>query len=121
MKVLVCGGRDYNDDEAVFQALAAIHSEKPIRVLIQGGATGADWCAKVWAEHYGIHVAEIRAQWKKYGNGAGPLRNAAMLVLQPDLVVAFPGGRGTESMCGLAEKAGIPVKRLPLSDGGSRE
>jgi UDP-N-acetylmuramoylalanine-D-glutamate ligase len=32
---------------------------------------------------------------------------------KPDLVVAFPGGAGTENMVSLATKAGIEVIRSP--------
>ena len=31
---------------------------------------------------------------------------------KPDLVIAFPGGRGTEDMVTRAERAGIPVRRV---------
>jgi UDP-N-acetylmuramoylalanine-D-glutamate ligase len=31
---------------------------------------------------------------------------------KPDLVVAFPGGRGTENMVKQAEAAGVPVKKV---------
>ena len=32
----------------------------------------------------------------------------------PDLVIAFPGGRGTENMIKQAEAAGIPVRRITV-------
>jgi ABC-type Fe3+-hydroxamate transport system substrate-binding protein len=31
---------------------------------------------------------------------------------KPDLVVAFPGGRGTANMIEQAEQAGVPVRRI---------
>jgi hypothetical protein len=50
------------------------------------------------------------AQWDRYGEAAGPIRNAWMLEFgKPDLVVAFPGGRGTADMISKARKAGIEV------------
>jgi ABC-type Fe3+-hydroxamate transport system substrate-binding protein len=36
-----------------------------------------------------------------------------MLRLRPDLVVAFPGGRGTADMVAAATDAGIPVRIVP--------
>lgn len=46
-------------------------------------------------------------------NAAGPIRNQHMLDIgKPDVVLAFPGGRGTEDMIRRAEKAGVPVKRI---------
>ncbi len=32
--------------------------------------------------------------------------------LTPDLVIAFPGGKGTADMVARAEKAGVPVQRV---------
>lgn len=110
MKVLVCGGRDYHRPAQVWSALDRIHIERPIAALMQGGAPGADTLAKEWA----VSKPEIqrficRADWKKHGRGAGPIRNARMLEWQPDLVVAFPGGAGTANMVGLARAAGVEV------------
>jgi hypothetical protein len=54
MRVLVCGGRDYGQDEVeeqrLFEALDALHTTEPIELLIQGGARGADTMARLWAE-----------------------------------------------------------------------
>lgn len=80
-----------------------------IDLVISGGAAGADTLAIAWAEARGIHYAEVPALWSFYKRSAGMLRNKAMMFLQPDLVVAFPGGRGTQGMVDLAKRAGIPV------------
>ena len=51
------------------------------------------------------------ADWKRYGRGAGPARNQAMLVeFNPQLLVAFPGGKGTADMVRRAQKAGVRVE-----------
>lgn len=45
------------------------------------------------------------------GKAAGPIRNQRMLDEgKPDLVVAFPGGRGTADMVRRAKAAGVPVR-----------
>lgn len=102
MILLVCGGRDYQCRSKVFQTLTRIHARKPISVLIQGGAKGADSLAKEWAYEAGVHCAEVPALWHKMGDAAGPPRNDAMAKLRPDLVVAFPGGPGTRDMLNTA-------------------
>ena len=54
------------------------------------------------------------AEWKKHGKAAGPIRNRKMLQDgKPDLVLAFPGGRGTANMVELATDAGIRVMHVP--------
>lgn len=114
MRVLVCGGRDYQDFGHIFDVLTALHKETPVDCLIEGGALGADEWAAVWAGMAGIRQRlKFPADWATHSRAAGPLRNQRMIDEgEPDLVVAFPGGRGTADMVRRAEKAGIPVKRF---------
>ena len=110
MKVLVTGGRDYADKLRVWAALHEIEADTPISHLIEGGATGADAHARSWAlSTNGVQSVQCPANWGRYGAAAGPRRNAAMLGLSPDLVMAFPGGRGTASMVRLAKASGFKV------------
>lgn len=84
-----------------------------IDLVVHGGCRGADQGADDWAKSENIPVIARRADWKKHGNAAGPIRNREMLEIhRPDYVVALPGGRGTENMIRLAESAGVPVIRL---------
>jgi hypothetical protein len=83
--------------------------ERP-RVVIEGGAAGADRWARSWARLRAIDVETYEAQWARDGRAAGPIRNQAMLINgRPDLVVAFPGGRGTADMVRRAKAAGVRV------------
>jgi len=109
MKVLVCGGRDFTDDAFLFRALDAAHARIPFSIVIHGGAKGADHYSELWAIARGIHYARVPALWDALGRSAGPKRNEAMLLLAPDVVVAFPGGRGTAHMIRIATEAGIKV------------
>lgn len=104
MRVLVCGGREYQGDVSCLAHL-------PIDVLIHGGCRGADLQAAAWAKSRGIHRARVDALWDYYGKSAGFRRNEAMLLLQPEYCVAFPGGKGTQSMIDLCLRASLPVWR----------
>mgnify|MGYP005867213267 CR=1 FL=1 len=111
-RVLVCGGRDYADIDRMYQILDSI----AIDDIISGHARGADQLAEVYAEGRDINVTIFPAEWNKHGRAAGFIRNKQMLDEgQPDLVVAFPGGRGTANMVDLAKKAGVSV--LEVSGG----
>lgn len=113
MRVLVCGGRDYNDWQRVAAELERIHDEKPVSIIIHGGATGADSLASWWAKAMDVPEITYHADWITYGKAAGPRRNQLMLDGgKPDLVVAFPGGRGTADMVRRAEEAGVKVMRV---------
>lgn len=104
--VLVCGGRHYSDSVKVFGALDAVN----IRKVIHGGANGADQIARQWATVRGVECVEYVADWKRHGRAAGPVRNQQMLDDgKPDLVMAFPGGRGTSDMVRRARLAGVVV------------
>lgn len=112
MKLLVCGGRDFSDFDYACSVLDRFHAKYPVDIVIQGGQRGADMIAHDWAHSRAIHSATVMAQWNYHRRAAGPLRNAAMLMLGPDAVLAFPGGPGTAGMCRLAEAAGIKVWKI---------
>lgn len=119
--MLVCGGRDYGDVARLNTALEALHGRRRITMVIEGGAWGADRLASAWAQQHGIEVRTFPADWEKHGKSAGHRRNRQMLLEGlPNLVVAFPGGRGTANMIENARKEGVKVwqpyaLRLPKS------
>jgi len=110
--VLVCGGRDYFDRRVVFRTLAKLHADTPFLALCHGGAPGADRLAGDWAQSKGIPVTVIKAQWAIYRASAGPIRNEQLIQLHPSLVVAFPGGTGTQDMVMRAVARHVPVLRI---------
>ena len=106
-KAIVCGGRNFLDKSLLFATL----DELDVRHVIEGGATGADALAREWAQQRFRPFTEYPANWMAQGRGAGPRRNAAMLEENPDAVVAFPGGRGTDHIIALAAGRGVPIVR----------
>ncbi|MDR5172979.1 DUF2493 domain-containing protein [Methylobacillus flagellatus] len=113
MRVLVCGGREFSDREMCDRTLYQLHIETPITLLIEGGARGADSFAWSWAQSRNLQTKSFPADWNKHGKAAGPIRNQRMLDEgRPDLVLAFPGGRGTADMIRRAEAAGVKVVRV---------
>ena len=114
MRVLVTGGRDYSDAGLVNAALDKFQQDFGVTVLIHGAATGADTLAANWAAANAIPQLPFkvtRDDWNRLGRRAGPLRNQEMLLKgRPNVVLAFPGGRGTSNMVSLAKAAGVPVE-----------
>jgi len=113
VRVLVCGGRYWNDAEAIRRELVALGPS--VECVIHGGADGADTLAGRVAAELGIPVRVFRAEWDRYGRAAGPIRNTRMLDEgQPDLVLAFHAdlsrSRGTADMVAKARARGIPVR-----------
>lgn len=114
MIVLVCGGRDFDDEELLFSTLDDLSkNECTITDIISGGARGADALAERWATLRGVARTTYPAQWKMQGKGAGMIRNLRMLVEgKPHLVVAFPGGKGTHNMTVVAMQHGVEVREI---------
>jgi YspA, cpYpsA-related SLOG family len=106
LRAIVCGGRDYHDRRHLAETLDSIG----ITDLAHGAARGVDALAHDWAWHRGVAVTAYPADWEKHGRAAGVLRNQQMLdEFHPDLVIAFPGGRGTADMVRRATAANVQV------------
>lgn len=113
MRLAVCGGRNFKNWKLLEMTLNIVYKTYNIKCLIHGGATGADRMAGHWADQRNIPTLPIPADWKGNGRSAGPKRNSEIIrVGRPDLLIAFPGGKGTADMIKKAERAGIPIERV---------
>jgi hypothetical protein len=126
IRLLVCGGRDFNDTGLAHRALSRIHDEFHIKLLIHGDAHGADRICGAWARASGIPVLPYPADWDDlshpdalikcrkdgtpYDARAGIRRNGWMLEEgRPHMLLALPGGTGTADMTRKAFHAGIKI------------
>ena len=118
MRVVVTGGRGYADKKRLHAVLDKI----TITVLAQGGASGADALAAAYTLQRGLPCTTFKADWKQHGKAAGPIRNREMLTtFAPDIVVAFPGGAGTQNCITIAKSLGIPVLEVTPTEVGAIE
>lgn len=110
MKIIVCGGRNYTSRHRVKSALDWLNSVVDITVVATGESTFADVYAEAWAKENYCELDVYKADWETYGTKARLRRNVHMLdSVEPDMVVVFPGDRGTEHMCKIAIEAGYTV------------
>lgn len=127
MRILVCGGRNFNDRDKLVRVLDKFCEDRELNTpidkrppcgnympenvtIIAGKARGADTMAAEWAVVNWTGLEEYPADWNKYGKAAGYIRNKQMLDEgKPDVVIAFPGGAGTKMMCKIAREAGVEV------------
>jgi hypothetical protein len=128
VRLLVFGSRTWEDRDAVnvvlsgFAELVMGFADADGLVIIEGGAPGADRFAGVWADARGLPDdlhERYAADWDRYGDAAGPVRNARMLAEgKPDRAVGFvdgllpdgrPNSRGSRDMYDRLVKAGIPI------------
>ncbi len=107
-RVLICGSQTWADMATIAKRVGELPDKS---VVIHGGANGADQLAGQAAQLRGLHTAVVRPLWSHFKGGAGHIRNAVMLDLEPDLVIAFslgtPGSQGTIDG---ARRRGIPVE-----------
>jgi hypothetical protein len=116
MKLLVCGGRDYQDRDTIYWWLNLLNPSEIVHgaCKVSGrseGFDGADGFADEWALAHGITLNRHPADWTKHGKSAGPKRNREMLDRHPDvdMVIGFGGDKGTRNMLGLAQRCSLPT------------
>ncbi len=100
--VVVAGGREYENYPELTQKLDRIISELNLPPgmninIVSGGAKGADTLAEKYAQEKGYGLQVFPADWENLGLSAGMQRNRQMAEVG-DVLVAFPGGTGTENM-----------------------
>lgn len=116
MIVLACGSRGWTDLATIHRRIGEL---PPDSIVIHGGARGADELAGLAAHAHGFNDAVVRPLWDLHGKSAGRKRNAAMLDLRPDRVIAFSlGTPGTASTIRMARERGIPVEVVGSADQG---
>ena len=122
MRILSTGGRDWDDIDAIRDAimLATIGVSKRQVFVVHGAARGADTIADQIARGLGMIPEPHPANWSEHHRAAGPIRNQQMVDLGADMCLAFlmPGSKGTADCIKRAEKAGIPVTVFNYKDGG---
>lgn len=89
--------------------------------IISGHASGADTLAERYAEDHGIPYIIFKPDWKRYGRGAGPIRNKAMIDYASEdnpVVIAFWNGesKGTRNMIDQGRKRGAIIHVIMCQD-----
>jgi uncharacterized membrane protein YoaK (UPF0700 family) len=112
MKVIAfTGSRGWTDVVPIVAVLDELDAQRT--VLVVGDARGVDGIVRASAQARGFFVAFVAARhyWRRYGRSAGMRRNAAMLALGVDEVIAFWDGAspGTRGMIVMAMAQSLPV------------
>lgn len=104
MKVAIIGSRNFTDYDKLEEIVISLCTQST-EYIITGDAKGADSMAEQYAQKFSIPVKVIKPDWKKYGRGAGVVRNRE-IVCEADLIIAFWDGKskGTSSGIKFAQK-----------------
>lgn len=113
-KVIVAGGRDFNDYELLKQTLDHILQKRlPDVEIVSGAAKGADSLGEKYAKENNLSLHRKPADWDAYGKSAGYRRNVEMADYADACVCFWDGkSKGTKHMIDLAEKKGIQVRAI---------
>lgn len=113
VKLIVAGGRDFDDYSLLCQVLRdqieAYPDDWEISI-VSGMARGTDSMAVAFAREHGAQLYEFPANWETHGKVAGFIRNQHMAEFG-DLLIAFWDGssRGTAHMIKSMEKLNKPT------------
>ena len=106
-KIAVVGSRDFDDYTLFESVMDDFLRDKGQVLFVSGGANGADKLAEEYAKVHDIEIIIYKAEWKRYGRGAGFVRNKKIWD-ESDMGIAFWDGKskGTQHSFKLAEKMG---------------
>ena len=115
-RVVIAGGQDFENTDAIFTALDRARDRVGDMVLLHGGSKkGCDHIAALWAKERGVPQVAFRPDFKTHNRAAPFKRNDDMLDLKPRAVIVFPGNGITENVAQKAELQRVPVWR-PVGD-----
>jgi hypothetical protein len=108
VKTIIAGSRDIEDYGWVCAAVE--ESGFTVTEVVSGGAHGVDHQGERWGHYRDIPVKVFPADWKKYGKGAGPVRNRQMADYAEALIAVWDGAsKGTENMIREAKARDLKV------------
>lgn len=125
VKIIIAGGRDFNNYEflkqSVFKVLydldkngicnTLLYCERILIEIISGNAKGADSLGEKFAEEFNYNLKKFPANWDLYGKKAGLIRNEQMAKYAKkddnySILIAFwdSMSRGTKHMIDTAKE-----------------
>lgn len=113
-RIIIAGGRDFNDYNLLKEKVDNLISEKRKThqiYIVSGKARGADSLGEKYANENGLNIVEFPADWDKHGKSAGYKRNLEMAE-NADALIAFWDGdsRGTKHMIDIAKEKNLPTR-----------
>ena len=100
---------NYKGTDINFQRVCDVIEELEVTEIVSGGATGADMFGEQCASVLHIPVKIFKADWNKYSQQAGLIRNIIMAEYA-DALLLFPGGTGSMHMRKTAMKNNLIIK-----------
>ena len=111
MKVIIAGGRDFDNYDLLCQKVDKILSRQSEIEIVSGTAKGADKLGERYATERGYPIKRFPADWGQYEKRAGYSRNEDMAEYS-DALIAFWNNKskGTKHMIDIAKQEGLLVR-----------
>ncbi len=103
MRVIICGGRDYQPTEREKSLVKLLLVDLKASKIVSGGYGRVDSWGESLARELELPVEIFKANWNQHGKGAGPIRNMRM-AQYADACIALTGNDGTDDMCAKAKQ-----------------
>lgn len=109
MRIIIAGSRSI-DQDTFNQAISHCPWLSQATVFLSGGARGVDQLAEKWAREQGYPLSIHKPDWKRYGRGAGLMRNRSMVDDADALLAIWDGqSRGTYHVIDYASSKSLKV------------
>lgn len=115
LKIVIAGGRDFKDykllEERCDYYLSSAVANGYIIKIVCGCANGADKLGERYAKTRGYETIYYPADWDRFKNRAGYLRNEEMAKVGDALIAFWDNeSRGTNHMINLAKKYNLHIR-----------
>lgn len=108
MRTIIAGSRTIADIRLVYLAIEEAGWDPT--VVISGGAPGVDKLGEAWAEWNEVTIERYPANWSRFGQGAGKIRNAEMALKAEALIAIWDGySKGTGHMIDCARANNLKI------------
>jgi len=117
MKVIIAGGRDITPQQFL-KALDFFPDDWDVTEVVSGKARGVDRMGEVLADNQSIPVKPFPADWDKYDDVVGHIRNKEMAIYANSLFAIWNGkSKGTKNMINIATELGLKFVVVMINKG----
>ena len=111
MKVIIAGGRDFNNYDLLCRKADKILSRQTEIEIVSGIAKGADKLGERYSVERGYKITRFPADWNFFGKSAGYIRNVEMAEYADTLILFWNGkSKGSGHMLKIATEMKLKIR-----------
>ena len=111
MKIIIAGGRDFNDYEMLCRRVDNILSRQTEIEIVSGRARGADQLGEKYGKERDYKISYFAANWDLHKKAAGYIRNIEMGEYADALILFWDGkSKGSKHMLKIATDKELKIR-----------